>query len=165
MRARAYTAGAARSMRKCGVCLFGGWKQQAAAPAAPPAPSAACVLVSSCARLEGADGAVARMEAAAAEKPVGSASAYCTRCRRITWLCRADVEPGADKPGADKPGAEKPGADKLSAACVDFWRNWRTTESVASSLRLVLERNGTKKRRLCRRSERKPRGALEVDDV
>jgi len=127
-------------MRKCGVCLFGGWRHQAAA-----APSAACVLVSSCARLEGADGAVARMEAAAAEKPVGSASAYCKRCRRITWLCRAgpDVEPGAGT---------------LSAACVDFWRNWHTTESVAASLRVVLELNGTKKRRLCRRSERKPRG-------
>jgi hypothetical protein len=153
-------------MRKCGVCLFGGWKQQAAAPPASPAPSAACVLVASCARLEGADGVLARMEAAAAEKPVGAASAYCTRCRRITWLCRADVEPGADvEAGADKLSADKLSADKLNAACVDFWRNWRTTESVASSLRLVLERNGTKKRRLCRRSERKPRGALEVDDV
>ena len=39
VRARASTAGAARSMRKCGVCLFGGWRQQAAA-----APSAACNL-------------------------------------------------------------------------------------------------------------------------
>jgi hypothetical protein len=85
------------------------------------------------------------MEAAAAEKPVGSASAYCTRCRRITWLCREDAD--------------------RSAACVDFWRNWRTTESVASSLRLVLEHNGTKKRRLCRRSERKPRGALEAHEI
>lgn len=127
-------------MRKCGVCVFGGRGLPRAAP------SAACVLASSRDRLGGAQGALALMEDTAAEKPVGSASAYCTRCRRITWLCREDAD--------------------LSAACVEFWRNWRATESVVSSLRLVLEHNGPKKRRLCKRAgAKRSRGTMDDDGI
>jgi hypothetical protein len=112
---------------KCGVCVFGGWKQERETPA-----SAACVVVSGCGKLGGADGVLALMEATAANKAVGSASAYCKQCRTITWLCQEHV--------------------LINLACVEFWHKWRASEHIASSLALVQERNSGTKHRLCRRS-------------
>jgi hypothetical protein len=127
-------------MRGCGVCRFGGFAEPRGC-----APSAACVLVSGGTRLEGALGILAGIEAAAAGKHVGLASAYCKRCRRITWLCREDS--GVGDVGVGDVGV---GDGDVSAACVDFWWSWRATESIDAALRIVQERNGPKKRRLCR---------------
>lgn len=117
------------AMRTCGVCRFGGWRLQLQ----QGAPSAACVVATSCTRLEGRQGALAQIEAAAVNAHVGSASACCTRCRCITWLSREGVD--------------------INIACVEFWQNWHKSKNIADSLLLVKQCNGNKKQRLCRRSD------------
>jgi hypothetical protein len=101
-------------MRGCGVCRFGGFTELRLC-----APSAACVLLSGGARLEGAHGTLAGIEAAAAGKHVRLASDYCKGCRRITWLCREDSD-----------------VSDVSAACVDFWRCWRANDYSKSGVPL-----------------------------
>jgi hypothetical protein len=118
---------------KCGVCVFGGWKQERETPA-----SAACVVVSGCGKLGGADGVLALMEATAANKAVGSASAYCKQCQSITWLCAQHL--------------------CINHACVEFWHKLRAGEHIASSLALVKQSNSGTNSLLRRRTDPKDKG-------
>lgn len=116
-------------MRKCGVCVFGGRGQKRGPP------SAACVLVFSCASMEGPGGVLAQVKELAADKPIAMASAYCKTCRAITWLCREGVD--------------------LSTACVDFRRQLRTTQNILLSLEIMRENNRSDKARLRVRTARR----------
>jgi hypothetical protein len=65
----------------------------------------------------GPEGILAHIAALAASKTVPSASSYCKVCRACTWLGIKDVE--------------------LSTAALDFWHQWKTTESMTHSMQVM----------------------------
>lgn len=97
-------------MRSCGECEFQGRPRAA--------PSAACVLVFGRTRMDGDEGILRHMAALARSQTVARASAYCKRCRVLTWLC------------------EEQAAD-LDAAALDFWRQWESGSRIARSMALM----------------------------
>jgi len=103
----------ARAMtgRQCGVCRYG---DSRLAEGSLGEPSAACVLAFSCKAFHGRDGILARMEAMSVESHVPLASAYCMKCRRSTWLSRAEND--------------------IKLDCVDFMRHWSDAQQIKSAL-------------------------------
>ena len=65
--------------QSCGVCTFG------AAPAGPV--SSAGVLSFSQGDYAGADGIMQYIHRLSSNEQLHSATAYCEKCRKITWLC------------------------------------------------------------------------------
>jgi Fe-S oxidoreductase len=98
-------------MRVCGSCHFGDHAGKDSAPAA------ALVLAFSSTQLHGPRGIVKQIENMCEKQNLPSAAAYCSVCRRCTWLCRADAD--------------------INEACVEFLHTWRTTEQIAKCVALM----------------------------
>ena len=99
-------------MRACGECEFEGRPRAA--------PSAACVLVFGRTRMDGDEGILRHMAALARSQTVARASAYCKRCRVLTWLCKEQAAEGG-----------------LDAAALDFWRQWDSGSRIGRSMALM----------------------------
>ncbi len=107
-------------MRACGECEFQGRPRAA--------PSAACVLVFGRTRMDGDEGILRHMAALARSQTVARASAYCKRCRVLTWLC-------------EEQAAER----GLDAAALDFWHQWQTGSRIARSMALMQKQLASKR--------------------
>ncbi len=96
-------------MRVCASCLFSKQEQQQ-----EETPAAALVLAFSSSRLRGAGGIVQQIETMSELKHLPMAAAYCTTCRKCTWLCKQNVT--------------------LNDACLQFLHAARTSEQIQNAL-------------------------------
>ena len=96
-------------MRVCASCLFSKQEQQQ-----EETPAAALVLAFSSSRLRGAGGIVQQIETMSELKHLPMAAAYCTTCRKCTWLCQQNVT--------------------LNDACLQFLHAARTSEQIQNAL-------------------------------
>ena len=100
-------------MRVCAACQFG----TAASTGNWPMPATALVLAYSSTQLHGKSGIVSKIQNISEQKPVNKASAYCSKCRCCTWLCRPD--------------------DDINEACVEFLHMSRTSEQINKALTVM----------------------------
>jgi len=100
-------------MRVCAACRFG----SAASNSSWPMPATALVLAYSSTHLQGKNGIVSKIQNISEQKPVNMASAYCSKCRSCTWLCRPDAD--------------------INEACVEFLHMSRTSEQISKALTVM----------------------------
>ena len=113
-------------MRVCGTCRFGCFGQSAgsaahgvgvAGAAVEQLPFAALVLFFCRTQFDGRQGIIAAIESMCEQKHMPMAAAYCSVCRRCTWLCREDAD--------------------INVACAEFLHQWRASEQILAGMSLL----------------------------